>query len=189
MHTRSVDVCSTASWWACVISHIAHQLKHILHQVWHLPFKDIYNHQELSNHSEIISHIDSCTWLTMSFTQTVLEHSNSNQSKKGDEIMIKYVSFLYNEIMNGRGWWWVPVSHSQRQKLPTLHVSNSFNLFESQDVSFITAIRVSKVIQGLTDCWRHKCSLRALMLTYHEGWDEGIMKMRLGEKSILKIFR
>ena len=40
-HTRSVDLCSTTLWWACVISHIAPQLKQTVHQVWHFSSQNV----------------------------------------------------------------------------------------------------------------------------------------------------
>ncbi len=126
----------------------------------------------------------------MGVTQTVLEHGNGDQSKKGDEVIVEYSGFLYDEVMHCRGQWQVSVGHSQRENLSTVHVPNIFDSSQSRGRHFKTPIGVGKVIKDLVDCSRHKTAARERsLLTCYEGWDEGIMKMRLGEKSILNISR
>ncbi len=61
---------------------------------------------------------------------------------------------------------------------------------QSRGCHFKTPIGVGKVIQGPIYHWRHKTQpWERSILTYSEGWDEGIMEMKLGERSILKISR
>ena len=126
----------------------------------------------------------------MGVTRTVLEYGNGDQPKKGDEIIVEYTGFLYDEVMQCRGQWWVSVGHPQRRKLPTPHVPNSFDSSENRGCHFKTPIGVGKVIQGPLYHRRHKTQpWERSILTYSEGWDEGIMEMKLGERSILKISR
>jgi len=41
----------------------------------------------------------------MGVTRTVLEYGNGDQPKKGDEIIVEYAGFLYDEVMQCRGQW------------------------------------------------------------------------------------
>jgi len=64
----------------------------------------LHDHEVL-NHLKIIFRIDSRIWLVMGVTRTVLEYGNGDQPKKGDEIIVEYAGFLYDEVMQCRGQW------------------------------------------------------------------------------------
>ncbi|KAL8920418.1 MAG: hypothetical protein Q9172_004508 [Xanthocarpia lactea] len=105
----------------------------------------------------------------MGVTRKVLKEGNgTDKPKKGDEVTIEYTGNLYDPAEEGNDYRGTQFDSSVGRG------------------DFKTKIGVGKVIRGM-GLTPSVSRLLSSQLIFHQGWDEGVTEMSLGEKSVLTI--